>query len=51
MTVALIAAVAAARASEIALSKNASTKVARTPPTIQRIPEISAPTSASATPM
>src|SRR3954449_10487330 len=47
ITVALIAAVAAARALENAFNKNARTNVDRIPPSIQSMPESSAPTSAS----
>ena len=51
MTVLLIAAVAAARASEIAFSRNASAKVVSTPPSIQPTPSSCAPSSARAPPM
>ena len=50
ITVPLIAIVAAARASEIAFSTNASTNVVNRPPTAQLMPPTSAPTSASTAP-
>ena len=50
ITVALIAIVDAARASEIAFRTNARTKVVKSPPTAQPIPLTSAPTSARIAP-
>ena len=50
ITVAEIDAVGACRVAEIPLSTNASASAIRTPPTIQPMPPVSAPTSASMPP-